>query len=425
VEARLEHADLLAADPATRDAARAEYEAVLGASPRSRRARIGLARVLMSRKETSPAAVVQYQEVLRESPRDPEAHRGLARAYAWNGDADRALAHDDLADRFARPGAPSVARDLALRRGREPALGGGARFLAQPGGPFAVWSAAALVSASADPTPFTSSSVEGGLGSHRGDGVHAEGTLLGASAEWRPEPGERLRAGFTWDGARPSGQQAGGELRWEQDREGRSISVAASRTPRRDSFRALAGEIVSGERVGAASDNVGEVRFAIEDGRDRLELSARAGAVTGEGFRAVFTVGTSARADREIHRSGAWQVRLGASAGATHHARDLSGLSGGDPLAPRLFSPPAFLTASPRVEIVREIGPASRIALDAGPALQLTAGPGGGVRAGGDFRVSVARRFGNWLRLGLQERGERIADVYQRFEFSGTLAFLF
>jgi AcrR family transcriptional regulator len=34
-----------------------------------------------------------YEAVLREAPENAEAHRGLARAYAWNGDADRALAH--------------------------------------------------------------------------------------------------------------------------------------------------------------------------------------------------------------------------------------------------------------------------------------------------------------------------------------------
>jgi cellulose synthase operon protein C len=422
VEARLERADLLAADPATREAAVSEYEEVLREAPRSRRARIGLARVLMSRKETSVAAVAHYEEILRESPRDPEAHRGLARAYAWNGDADRAVAHGDLARRYA-PASPDPV-DPGLRRGREPTFGGGSRWLAQAGGAFAVSSFAAFVSASSDPTPFTSSAVEGGLSMHSGDGEHAQGTLLSASGEWRPGPGDRLRLRFAWDGARLAGKKAGGEIAWEQAREDRTLSLAALLAPRHDSFRALAGEIVSGARVGAASDDVVEARGTFSSGRDRLEASARAGAVTGAGFDPVFTMGASLRAAREVVRGGAWVVRAGASALAAHHARDLSGLADEDPMAPRLFSPLLFVSASPRLEVVREVGMESRLAVDAGPALQLTAGPGGGVRLGGDVRASLARRVGEWLRLGLEGRAERVADVYQRFELAGTLAFV-
>lgn len=419
VEARLERADLLAGDPATRQQARSEYEAVLRESPRSRRARVGLARVLLARKETSTAAVAQYEELLRESPRDAEAHRGLARAYAWNGDADRAVAHGDLALRYAPAAADPV--DPSLRRGREPGIGGGLRLLAQPGA-LAVWSLAEVVSAKADPTPFTSSGVEGGHVAHGGNGGRAEGLLLSASAEWRPDPGDRLRARFGWDGARLSGAQAAGELAFERAREDRSFSIGFFRTPRQDSFRALAGEVVSGRAVGAASDHVVEARLALAGGRDRAELSARAGAVTGAGFDPDLTVGGSARADREVLQAGAWRLRAGASALATHHARDLSGLADRDPLAPRLFSPPLFLAASPRAELVRELGAEGRLDLDAGPALQLIAGAGGGVRVGGDVRLSLARTWAGRVRLGVEGRAERIASAYQRLELAAVLA---
>ncbi len=424
-EARLERADLLASHPGSREEARAEYEAVLRASPRSRRARLGLARVLMARKETSPTAAALYREVLVESPREAEAHRGLARAYAWNGDADRALAHGALAERYGRSAPDVAAMERSLRRGREPTLGGGGRVLAQPGGAFAVRSLSGHVSGSADPTPFTSSEVEGGLVLHRGGGSRAEGTSLAVAAEWRPGPSDRLRGGFAWDGARLAGHGAGGELRWEREGEGRILSLRAFRTPRRDSFRALAGEVLAGAAIGAASDNAGEVRLVLEGERDRVELSARAGAVTGAGFAADFTAGATARADRVLLRHGPWTLLGGASAEAMHHARDLSGLSDGDPLAPRLFSPPLFVTASPRFGVVRETGPKHRIALDMGPALQLTAGPAAALRAGGDFRVSVARHFGDRIRLAVEERGELVAGVYRRFEFTGTLAILF
>lgn len=423
-EARLERADLLAADPATRDEARAEYEAVLRVMPRSRRARLGLARVLMARKETSPAAVAHYEEVLREAPDDAEAHRGLARAYAWNGDRDRALAHA-RAEQVARPAPADAELSRSLRRGREPALGGGTRVLAQPGGLLGVSSLAASVSGSADPSPFTTSAVEGGVAFHRGGGAHADGTLLGATGEWRPDPGDRLRAGFTWDGARLAGHEAGGEIAWERARDGLALALRAARLPRRDSFRALAGEHVAGVRVGAASDHVAELRAGLASGVDRLELSARAGVVSGAGFRAAFLAAAAARADREVLRRGDWRIRLGGAAEVSHHARDLSGLHDGDPLAPRIFSPPLFLVASPRVVVEREAGPSSTMSLDVGPSLQVTGGRGAGTRAGGDFRVSVSRRFGERLRLSLHERGEIVPSAYRRFEFSGSLALLF
>lgn len=421
VEARVERADLLAAEPATREAARAEYEAVLRDAPRSRRARLGLARVLLARKETSTVAAARYEEILREAPRDVEAHRGLARAYAWNGDADRAVAHADLARRYG-PGAPDPV-DPALRRRREPAVGAGLRTLSQPGGAFAVSSTAAFAMASADPTPFTSSAVEGGYAVHRGDGRLAEGARLAASAEWRPAPGDRLRLRFGWDGARLAGRRAGGELAYERVREELSLSLGIVRAPRQDSFRALAGEVLSGVRIGAASDDAAEARLTIARGRDRLQLAARAGAVTGEGFDPVLAAGGSVRADRDLVRSGPWTLRAGASALATHHGRDLSGLAGAaDPLAPRLFSPPLFVAASPRLELVREDGEGSRLALDAGPALQLTAGPGGGARLGGDVRASAGQRLGRSLRIGVEARGERVSSVYQRLEIAATLA---
>lgn len=289
--------------------------------------------------------------------------RAVWASYAWNGDADRALAHGAIAERRGRAAPSDAELARSLRRGREPALAGGTRVLAQPGGAFPLSSLAAFASGSADPTPFTTSAVEGGLAFHRGGGAHAEGTHLAAAGEWRPRRGDRLRLGLAWDGARLCGREAGGELRWEQERGDLALSLRAARVPRRDSFRALAGERVGDVRVGAASEDLGEIRVGLTSGRDRLELTARAGAVSGAGFRAVFTAGASGRADREVLRRGVWRIRLGAAAEATHHARDLSGLHDADALAPRLFSPPLFLAASPRVVVApatRSSGPSPR-----------------------------------------------------------------
>jgi tetratricopeptide (TPR) repeat protein len=424
-EARLEHADLLAADPRTRDAARAEYEAVLRARPASRRARVGLARVLGARQETSPAAIAHYEEVLRASPRDAEAHRGLAHALAWTGDPDRALAHGALATRYGRP-QPDVARlERSLRRGREPALGAGARAVAQPGGAFALSAFSAYAAARGDPTPFTSSAIEGGVHSYRGERGRAQGTYVDARGEWRPAPDRRLRLGFGWDGARLDGRGLFGEVGYERHDAGRTLAVAIARTARRDSFRALAGEVVDGREVGAASDDAAALGVTWEGERDRVALSARGGFVRGAGMRSTFLAAVGGRADRALVRSGPWTFALGASAEASHHARDLSGLSSGDPAAARLFSPPFFLAASPRLALVRDAGLAGRLEAEAGPAVQVTGGSSGGVLLGGDVRLSVAQRLGDRVRLGVEARAERIADVYERLELSAAASILF
>ncbi|HET8539956.1 MAG TPA: tetratricopeptide repeat protein [Anaeromyxobacter sp.] len=419
-EARLEYADLLAAEPATRGAARLEYEAVLRDAPRSRRARLGLARVLMARKETSGAAAAQYREVLRAAPADAEAHEGLARAYAWNGDADRALAHGELAARArARdPGATSLER--TLRRGREPSLGAGARALSQGGG-WGLSSLAAFGAGAAEPTPFTSSAAEAGVVARRGDGLRAEGAFVDARGEWRASTALRLRASGGWDGSRRAGR-ATGEVALDLRGPVRTLSVGVARAARADSFRALAGEAVDGRTAGAASETCAEVRASWDDGARRLRLAARAGEVTGPAFPATFAAAASARADLAVFRRGAWTAWAGASLDATHHARDLSGAA--DPLAPRLFSPPLFAAITPRLAIGRE-GAAGSVALEAGPALQLTSGPGGGVRLGGDARVSLARRLGDRLRLTLDGRAERVASAYGRAEVLAGAALLF
>jgi hypothetical protein len=111
---------------------------------------------------------------------------------------------------------------------------------------------------------------------------------------------------------------------------------------------------------------------------------------------------------------------------ATHHGRDLSGLgSAPDPAAPRLFSPPLFVAASPRFSLVRDGGLAGRVELDAGPALQVTAGLDGSVRVGGDVRAALVHRVGDALRLSAEARAERIAGAYSRLEATAAAAVLF
>jgi hypothetical protein len=200
--------------------------------------------------------------------------------------------------------------------------------------------------------------------------------------------------------------------------------VRLARTPRTDSFRAYAGEEVSGVLAGAAMENVLEVRRGF-GGPTRLELGARAGAVTAAGVPPALLAGVSGRAERAVLRRGAWTLAAGAAVGAVHHGRDLSGDGTAGDLAPRVFSPPLFLSASPRLALVREAGVRGRLVLDAGPALQVVGGGGGGVRAGGDARLALSQRVGERLRLLAEARAERIADVYTRLDATFGLAVLF
>jgi cellulose synthase operon protein C len=426
-DVRLERADLLAGDPSSRDAARADYEAVLRADPRSRRARLGLARVLGARKETSPDAIRVYQAVLADAPRDAEAHRGLARAYAWSGDADRALAHGDLAGRLgpSRPDVEAPTRDL--RRGREPAGGGGARVLAQPGAAFGLSSVAGLARASAEPTPFTRSAVEAGFTSATGAaGARAEGAFVLGRAEWRPDPALQLEAEAGWDALRLGGRGFSGALRLERRGDAGALAIRLVRAARQDSFRAYAGEVVAGRVAGAASDTFVEVSATRAGEGLRTALAARAGAVSAAGSRSALLAGVSARTDREVADLGGLRVTVGVRADALHHARDLSGLGEAtDTGAPRLFSPPLQASLSPRLGLARDDGLAGGFTLDAGPSLQGVGGPRHALRAGGDLRAALTRRVGDRLRLGADASAERLAAVYTRYAGGLSLEVLF
>jgi hypothetical protein len=259
--------------------------------------------------------------------------------------------------------------------------------------------------------------------SRRGDGLTAGGAFVDADAEWRPSVGVRLRAGAGWDASRLAGRGSGSVSAVLGSGE-RTLSLGAVRSARADSFRALAGERVDGRTVGAASETSGQLAVTLGGPASRLRLGARAGEVTGSGFAAIFAAAASARADWSVLRRGAWSVWAGAAAEATHHARDLSGSGSTDPAAPRLFSPPLFVSASPRVSVERE-GGSRTLTLDAGPALQVTAGPRGGARMGGDVRLSVAQRLADRLRLSLDARAEQVASVYARAEVLAGAAFLF
>jgi hypothetical protein len=181
---------------------------------------------------------------------------------------------------------------------------------------------------------------------------------------------------------------------------------------------------VQGTRVGAASDTVAEVRVAWP-GETRVELAARAGAVSAAAVAPALIAGATARVDHALVRAEAWTLSAGGAVELVHHGRDLSSDGGTTDLAPRLFSPPLYATASPRVLLAHDAGVLGRLSLDAGPALQVIAGPGSAVRVGGDARLAFAERLGDRFQLGGEARVEQIAAVHTRFDAALTVALLF
>jgi tetratricopeptide (TPR) repeat protein len=412
VEVRIERAELLAADPATRGRARAEYERILREAPASRRARVGLGRILAARKETSRAAIAQYEAVVADAPGDAEAHAALARAYAWNGDADRALAHGEAAARG--PAGEDVATlRRTLRDGREPSAGAALRAVAQPGGLSDLDELAALASGSADPTPFTSSAVEAGWAWARGAGSGASGPLVVARGEVRPRPGLRVAGRLGWDGLRLAAAVTGG-VRLDLGEPADGFSVAAERIARTDSFRARAGERVGDAIAGAACEDAVEVRLARPLGPLRASASLRAGAISAASRPSdAFGAGRAA-ADLPLDLGGGWTLAPGAEVLASAAARDESGAGpDADPLAPRVFTPPFFLSAAARLALVHEVRGAHRLDLELAPAVQVVGGAAAAVHAGGEARAAYTGRLG-WLRLTAELRAEQVADVYRR-----------
>ena len=239
-----------------------------------------------------------------------------------------------------------------------------------------------------------------------------------------PPPGGGCTRRSGWEGVRTGAAALGGSLRLEREDGERTLSLAISRTPRRDSFRAIAGGERSGLRVGAASDDAVEGRAAWATEAGRLELSARAGQVTGSAMTPTLLAAAGARLDRRLARSGGWTLSAGGAAEATHHARDLAGLDG-DPAAPRLFSPPLYVggLAPAHARRGRPGRRGSRSTRD--PRCSSSRGRGGALRAGGDVRASLVQPLGGRLRLTAEVRAERIAAVYSRVEGGAALAVVF
>jgi tetratricopeptide (TPR) repeat protein len=421
---RLEYARLLAADESGREAALGEVARLAREAPDSREVRLTYARLLGARRDTSEAAIAQYEREAEVRPESTEAHAGLARAYAWNGDADRALWHADRA--LARePAQPEVSRLRAdLGRGREPWLGGVARALSSQSGGKDLLGVQGGLRASRELTPFARGTLEGGAESFAGEDRSADGARFALEVEGRPSTEARLEAALAYDGVRGGAAALTGRLGYTHGTPEERLGLFAERRARLDSFTAFAGD-ASG-RLGLASENVVGATVAFLAGALRIELRPEAGAVTHAVSPANGYLGGTATVALPLAAGGAWRLAAALESRGAHYAEDRSATSGDARPSDGYFSPSLFLSETARAVLVGEAPLRWRFELALGPALQLVEGaPGDGVHAGGDARVALWWRAGDRVWWSVSASGERVGTSYTRFGGETALAAYF
>ena len=421
---RLEYARLLAADEGGREAALGELRALAREEPESREVRLAYARLLGARQETSTLAIPQYEREAEVKPRSAEAHAGLARAYAWNGDADRALWHADRV--LARdPEQPEMSRlREELGRGREPWLGGVARALSSESSGKDLTGAQGGLRGARELTPFARATLEGGGESYAGEGRSASGGRFALAVEGRPAPATRLDGALAWDGVRGGAAAVTGRLAFARGIADEGFILFAERRPKLDSFTALAGS--PDGRWGLATENAAGFSVAFLAGPVRFELRPEAGAVTHAVSPANGYLGGTATVAFPLAAGGAWRLGAALETRGAHYGEDRSSVAGDVRPSDGYFSPAVFLGETARAVLVGEVPLRWKLELALGPALQLVEGaPGAGVNVGGDARVALWWRAGDRVWWSLSAQGERVGTSYTRFGGEAALAAYF
>jgi tetratricopeptide (TPR) repeat protein len=419
---RLEHATLLAAEDSGREQALSELETLSREHPRSSPIRLRYARLLEADRDTTAAAIAQYRRELAARPDSVEAHAGLARAYAWTGDADRALWHADRA-LGREPGLTGMAQLRAdLGRGREPWGGGAARALSSGSGGNALLGFQGGLRGSREVTPFARATVEGGGETYQGEGRSVAGAYVGLAVEARPGTNTRVDGALQYDAVRGGDGAVTGRASLTHGQDvGVAFSVFGERRARTDSLTAYAGDAAA--RFGVATENVGGVSIALPAGSLRVELRPEAGEVTHRTTPANAYLGGTATLSAPLSVGGAWRVSAAFATRAAHYAEDRSAVAGDPRPSDGYFSPSLFLSETVRAVVVHEVLLRSRFELAAGPALQLLDGaPGAGLHLGGDARAALWWRAGDRLWWSLSAAYERVGTSYTRLEAAAALA---
>jgi Flp pilus assembly protein TadD len=421
---RLEYAKLLAGDESGREAALSEMGKLAREEPDSREVRLRYARLLGAKRETSGEAIAQYEREAEVRPASLEAQAGLARAYAWNGDADRALWHADRA-LAVDPAQPEMTRLRAdLGRGREPWLGGAARALSSDASGKTLAGVQGGVRGARELSPFARATLDAGGGTFTGEGRSASGGYATLAAEGRPSPETRLEGALGYEGVRQGDAAVTGRLAFARGSADEGFGLFAERRARTDSFTALAGG--PGGRLGLATDNVAGLSVAVVAGPLRVKLRPEAGAVTQAASPANLYLGGTATVAVPLAEGGAWRFEAAFETRGAHYASDRSATAGDLVPSDGYFSPALLLGETARAVLVGEAPLRWRFELALGPALQLVEGsPGEGVHLGGDARLALWWRAGDRFWWSVAASGERVGTSYTRLGGEAALAAYF
>ncbi|GAC1537355.1 MAG: hypothetical protein NVS2B9_03570 [Myxococcales bacterium] len=416
-ETRLLYADLLSSDEGSRDEALTRYRALLREQPKNRELRSRYARMLAARKETSGAAIELYERMLSEDPDNAEAHAGLARAYAWEGDSDRALAHQqEAAERSSQPDDLRLL-GKTLGAGREPRVGGDLSILYQTGASYGLFGVRTPARARTDLSPFVTTSVELGF-EYYSDlaSQDASGAFFSLEGEFRPSPSLKLHIGFGGQSIRRDADAINflAELEYRED--GISVRPRFERQPKYDSLLSLVGGPSGTATFDAVTSNLFSLRIERAPGLWRLWATPFLAAITG-GSRGNVELGFEGAAERELFSGDGFGGLLGYDAYLSHYSHEEG---------PRYFSPALYFSQTPRFT-VRYATPGSSLELSGGPSLQyqLTQAGDSGFILGGQVRAAGRWTLAPHLELGAAGALARTGSAYLRLDVSGSLFYVF
>ncbi len=421
-QTRLLYADLLAADESQRDEALARYASLVEEQPKNGAVRMKYARMLGARKDSSDAAIAQYQRVLANEPKNAAAHEGLARAYAWNGNADRALQHNQLALRHGGQRADLREFEENLESGREPRAGGGFSLLVQPGDYFGLVGLRIPARGRMDVSPFVTLSAEAGFESYWGPQSRtAAGAFFSVGSEVRVSPTQRGRLELGYHTVRPGAEALRARAEFEQRGEDHVVRGRFEREPRSDSFRAMVGP-GAGLGAGAVSTNALGLHVEKQWGPWRAWAAPLAGLVGGAGVPVNLQLGLDAAAELAFVTSAPWRLAVGYEATLSHYSFDAAALDAGG-----YFSPALHLVQTPRLTVQRAVERSLSVELSGGPSLQyqLLHTGAGGFLPGAQVRFSGSFVLADRLEAGVGASLSRMGDAYLRFDAGCSLSHVF
>lgn len=430
-ETRLLYANLLATRGGERDRALEEYRTLLERKAGDAETRLRYARLLGARKGDAGRAMTQYRKVLAAQPRNAEAHAGLARMYAWTGERDKAAHHNQLALRYGHRNAETRRLDQDLMEGHEPRAGASLTLLSQTGGPFSMGGVMAALTAQGDPTPFTTVRGTAGMERYWDDKREASGPRLQMGFQYR------MDAERSWEGSlgalllEDAGSPLEFDLGFTLRRNDWSLSPGLSREYLAHSILSLAGSDEFGETIGRAAAYAAYCKLQGAKGRWSALAVPRIGWVEAESATPNFHFALLAEGAFALIKAGPSDLQnLEAGYGIQflHFSRDHSGFhpTPEEPLAGGYFSPGFHLAQTPHLRYRLRFGAGAELRLRAGPNWQATRDTSGmASKWGGDFQASAHGKVMRDWRWSARMEYLQVASAFNRFLVGAAMHWMF